>query len=258
MKSTLVIGVGWLGRQIVSHLDKHEYSLALCSRSQSKLNSFENKHEIIKVTFSDNKCEFSSDVSQYENAVICLPPFMNYPYYIDSILQKLSNDCRVVFMSSIGIYEDATGVINETNKVKEDHQICKAEQIIKTRNKYVILRLGGLIGPERHPIFKLIDKRTIQGGNNEVNLVHSNDICNAVFELLKRNTDSCIFNLVYPYHPTRFNYYNEAANHFFKKELQFDEIPVPSRKIDGLKIVREIGFNYSYSIDNWNSIHDKD
>ena len=56
-----------------------------------------------------------------------------------------------------------------------------------------------------------------------------------------------IFNISYPNHPSRKEYYSAFAKNFFKQELHFiDE--GKGKSIDGSKFVNKFGFDYEMSI----------
>ncbi|MFM7759169.1 MAG: NAD(P)-binding domain-containing protein [Crocinitomicaceae bacterium] len=222
MDKILVIGVGWLGKQIVELLLKKGYTVAISSRSKEKLNGYCESCIKISVSFDHGKCIFSEDISQYEQVIICLPPVPAYADSIQSIAGKLSPDTKIIFTSSTGIYEESTEIIDENSKIKHDHILWPVEKIIRNRTSYSILRLGGLIGPGRHPVKHLLSKPYLDGGKNVVNLIHSFDICSAMLHVLNDTKLQSTYNLVSPHHPSRGDYYTEAAQELAEKKLVVD------------------------------------
>ena len=251
MKKILVIGVGWLGKQIVESLMNKGFTVAISSRSKEKLNGYCENCIKISVSFNHGNCIFSEDISQYEQVIICLPPVPAYAKIIQSILSKLSPSTRIIFTSSTGIYEESAEIINENSKIKQDHILWHAEKIIRSRSSYIILRLGGLIGPGRHPVTHLLTKPFLEGGENAVNLIHSFDICSAILHLLKDTKQQSTYNLVYPIHPSKGAYYTEAAKVLAGKKLVVDYKLIEHKQVDGSKIVEELGFDYTARIDEW-------
>jgi nucleoside-diphosphate-sugar epimerase len=253
MDKILVIGVGWLGKQIVESLLKKGYTVAISSRSKEKLNGYGENCIKISVSFDHGNCIFSEDISQFEQVIICLPPVPAYADIIQSIAGELSPSSKIIFMSSTGIYEESAEIINENSKIKQDHKLWQAEKIIRSRTSYTILRLGGLIGPGRHPVTHLLTKPFLEGGENVVNLIHSFDICSAILHLLNDTKQQSTYNLVYPTHPSKGAYYTEAANEIEGKKLVVDYKLIEHKKVDGSKIVEETGFNYATRLDEWQS-----
>ena len=253
MKKILVIGVGWLGKQIVDKLFNEGYHVGVCSRSKEKLEGITKASERIVVSYENGECHFSGDISPYTHVLICLPPFEKYPEVINSIIKQLSDQTQLIFMSSIGVYNFQEGIIYESSPIQENHLVAEAEQVVLTKQYQVILRLGGLIGPKRHPITHLIKKDKIEFGNNVVNLIHSFDICSAIIVLLKQEKKASLYNLVYPKHPTRASYYQNAAKTLRNYYLKSDDTNSFSKQVDGSKIVKELGFQYEEGIENWHS-----
>ncbi|MFM7467637.1 MAG: NAD(P)-binding domain-containing protein [Crocinitomicaceae bacterium] len=251
MKRILLIGAGWLGKQITETLIKNGYEVAISSRSKEKLKAFCENCTKICVSFDQGKCIFSEDISQYEQVIICLPPIPAYADSIQSIANKLSPDTKIIFTSSTGIYEESAEIIDENSKIKHDHILWQVEKIIRNRKSYSILRLGGLIGPGRHPVKHLLTKPYLDGGKNVVNLIHSFDICSAILHVLNDTKLQSTYNLVSPHHPSRGDYYTEAAKELAEKKLVVDYILSENKQVDGSKIVKELGFNYSTRLDEW-------
>ena len=72
------------------------------------------------------------------------------------------------------------------------------------------MRFGGLIGPERHPVFQLSNKE-FTNGEELVNLIHQNDAIHLIVTIIKQGYWNEIFNGVYPYHPKKSVYYTSEA-----------------------------------------------
>lgn len=251
MKKVLVIGVGWLGKQIAQSLLLDGYKVAVCSRSKEKLKEFGSEYIKIVVFYDHVNCIFSKKISQYEHVIICLPPIPGFPLILQSIVNKLSSRSKIIFTSSTGIYLSSTDIINENSSIQEDHILWQAEKSIQNHLSFVILRLGGLIGPGRHPVTHLLTKPILEGGDNVVNLIHSFDICSAILLLLKKDKLKSTYNLVSPFHPSRGVYYTEAAKELAGKKLVIDNKLIEHKQVDGSKIVEELGFNYATRLDEW-------
>ena len=69
--------------------------------------------------------------------------------------------------------------------------------------------------------------------------------------ILLENPNPGIYNLCYPAHPTKAEYYDEMARKIFQKELKFD-CHGAGKKINGSKFASS--FKYEYQFD----IHDID
>lgn len=252
-----IIGGGWIGIPLAESLYKEGFDIVMSSRKVDKQVFIKNKgwspigleftEASVSINLLDNK-SLETDV-----LIIGLPPtgFVNYPAIISSLLASFPSKTQVIFLSSTSVYLDTIGLLNEASPRKTNHPLVQAEEHVLKQKKYCVLRLGGLIGPGRHPINQLIKKEMpISDGETPVNLIHQADVIRAVSMLINQKITGETFNLCSPEHPTRKVYYNKAANHFYDKELSF--IADGNGKIiDGSAIENWGGFCYNFSIYNF-------
>ena len=252
-----IIGGGWIGIPLAEALQKEGFEIVISSRKVEKQVYFKSRNwspiglefteTSVSINLLDNK-SLETDV-----LIIGLPPtgFVNYPAIISSLLASFPSKTQVIFLSSTSVYLDTIGLLNEASPRKINHPLVQAEEHVLKQKKYCVLRLGGLIGPGRHPINQLIKKEMpISDGETPVNLIHQADVIRAVSMLINQKITGETFNLCSPEHPTRKVYYNKAANHFYDKELSF--IADGNGKIiDGSAIENWGGFCYNFSIYNF-------
>ncbi len=113
------------------------------------------------------------------------------------IVDALPPKCRVVFASSISVYGKLIKVVpaNEDSPLNPDSPYAKskvaAEEIVKKRDDYVILRIATIYGKgyeDYYEILKQIKKGSmyiIGHGQNRVPFVHVDDVANAVKNAVK-------------------------------------------------------------------------
>ncbi len=162
---------------------------------------------------------------------------------------------HLIFVSSTSVYGDARGSVSETDLPVPDtetgRQLLQAESLVlsNTTRTNQVLRPGGLLGPDRHPVFTLSGRVLSSGGTDRVNLVRLGDLLDILELLLTGGLPSGIYNAVYPEHPLKKEYYAREASSF--------GIPPPSYSPSGLspggKIVRchalgAAGYSFSHSI----------
>jgi nucleoside-diphosphate-sugar epimerase len=82
-----------------------------------------------------------------------------------------------------------------------------------------VIRFGGLIGPERHPVRFLAGRTQLENPEAPVNLIHQEDCLAILQKCIQLSFENQVYNAVAPHHPTRVNYYQEKA-----KSLQ---LPLP-------------------------------
>jgi hypothetical protein len=82
----------------------------------------------------------------------------------------------------------------------------------------VILRFGGLIGEDRHPIHYLSGRKAIENPNAPINLIHQMDCIGIIEKILEQAQDNkyvwnevLVLNAVAPFHPSRKSYYTQKA-----------------------------------------------
>ncbi|VFP84548.1 Protein YeeZ [Candidatus Erwinia haradaeae] len=162
---------------------------------------------------------------------------------------------HIVFTSSISVYGTRSEIVNENtglspksvagNILREvENWLCQTTGIVVD-----ILRLSGLVGPNRHPGYFLAGKKELENGSHGVNLVHRDDVIAAIILLLKDGIGGRIYNLSASKHPARNEFYPYASMQLGLKPPTFT---TPSRGrhgkiIDGSKICRELGLVYLYS-----------
>ena len=248
-----IIGGGWLGVQLAEALYADGYTIAISSRDPKKRLFFENnKWKSLSITFSDTSVNINPLV-ETDVLIIGLPPtgFTNYPLMISSLLSAFSTTTRVIFLSSTGVYANSTGRVSEESALIQEHPLAVAENIVLQTSNWCILRLGGLIGPKRHPIHSLIKKvAPLNDGDSPVNLVHSHDVIQAIKMIVNQKVNEKIFTICNPEHPSRHDYYGLAARYFYDKDLTFNK-GIPGKYVDGSAIENWGAYKYRSSIYNF-------
>ena len=116
-------------------------------------------------------------------------------------------------------------------------------------NKLTILRLAGLIGPNRHPITQLQGRTGLKNPECPVNIVHQTDVISIIVHLIDSQKFGNVFNVVHPEHPDRKSYYTAIAR---KNELvppKFEDTTAIKRIINGQKIEEFCNFQFKTSIE---------
>ena len=112
-----------------------------------------------------------------------------------------------------------------------------------------IIRFGGLIGPDKHPVTMLSGRKVLNNGNHPVNLIHLNDCISIISSVIKQNWWGEIFNAVYPLHPPKKEYYSQEA---VKRGLEIPEYshtsPHSGKKIDSRRLIHVKKYIFTTSI----------
>lgn len=207
---------------------------------------------IQKSTRAIDAADSNAGVTQASNCEIPLS-------YRDMILHtaKLAASfgaIEIIFTSSTSVYGHSSGIIHEglpaLPQTENAKAIRLAEQALESEITIpvTILRLAGLIGNGRHPIYYLSGRKDIASPFDAINLLHIDDLISAITAILKRDKPHNaydIYNIVSPYHPNRQSYYQTLAIALSIAPPQF-ETPKPLLKkiIDGGKITETGDFCY--------------
>ena len=252
MKIT-VIGCGWLGLPLSENLISNGYSVYGSTTSFSKLNSLVSKGIHAFIYSVENQFKIDDRVNDSEIVIVNFPPSKspNYAKQVEELLNQFSADTKVIFTSSTGVYEEVDAIVDEKGKVNENHPVRLAEKVVLSSNRpYCILRLSGLIGAGRHPIHFLQGRENVSGGDVPVNLVHLKDVIEAIGAIIAGNKWSCIYNVSYPSHPAKKEYYSMMAKMIGLKAPFYLEDNTKGKEIDGNLLTNELDFSYANPIDS--------
>ncbi|MGF1756930.1 SDR family oxidoreductase [Photobacterium sagamiensis] len=183
------------------------------ARQLSKLTDLNKSTELTKF--------FQTDV-----LVINVPPrrkTMSGNEYVEAIVSlsdaaKKASCQRVIFVSTTSVYGGLTGEVLETSIPQPDTESGLAHFNIEQRlreswgDDLVVLRLAGLIGPDRHPVKFLAGREGLAGGEEPVNLVHLDDCIQAIGSIIHQQPALKVLHLAATSHPTRKQYYTAMAS----------------------------------------------
>lgn len=254
-----IIGTGWLGLPLGEMLIKEGNRVFAATRKKDKFQEFENKGiQPFLIDFSSQnvKLELQEEIETITHLFFTIPPtgFVDYAHSMISITQQFPNLSKVIFASSTGVYEEIDGWVNENSDVNVNHPVFKAEQALRELlgDKLVVLRLSGLIGPNRHPAKYFLNKGIIENGNVPVNLIQLEDVLSAFSAVLDASVFGEVYNVSWPDHPSRKEYYGTMALQLFNQKIDFIA-EGKGKIIDGTKIVNDLTFTYKRSIFDINS-----
>lgn len=244
-----VLGAGWLGKALVSLLKEDKMQeVRFTNRAKACSDRLSFAYEF----GSELPVEFIADLDWL---FICstLPKTQDdaLQVVVKTLSKMLPKNCKVVFTSTIGVYQDVNGLVNEESTfLNKDSVYFKMEQWLLNSfvDRCIILRLGGLIGEDRHPITSLAGRENIAGGQKKVNLVHRFDILQFCRCILQNEVEAGIYNLVYPFHPKKSEYYikNAEARQLSLPTFLFES--GEGKIVDSTKSQMVKGFDYKCKI----------
>lgn len=223
MTKVALLGCGWLGLPLAKQLLKVGYYVNGSTTSSEKttlLNGIGVNTFLIDLEKPPDNLTSFLDA---EELIITIPPkAKNYAQLIKKILPEIEKSTikRVIYTSSVSVYGNVSGVITEETKTQATRasvkQLIEVEQALLNNRNFntTIIRLGGLIGNDRHPAYHVSGKQ-LKSPNDSINLIHLDDCVAVIKKLLKAPLVNNTFNLVNPYHPSKANYYTKCC-HFLK------------------------------------------
>ena len=254
MNKIAIIGCGWLGLRLAKNLIENNYKV-IGTKTTEKGVDILNKLKIKGIIFKIDSEKISGETNFLKNIdqliISISPSIKGYKTTIGTLYKLINankNIKKVIFLSSISVYGKNGNEIFESNSPNPETKIAKlllyAEKKFLNLNSSVsIIRLGGLIGFERHPIFSLINKK-INNPKGFINFIHVNDAITLIKYLIKSSKLNGIINCVSPFHPNRKKYYTDIAKSLSLKKPVFIEKNMNLRKINSNRIDLRKLFNY--------------
>ncbi len=271
-----IVGCGWFGLPLAKHLIEQGFKVCGSKRDAEAATQLANDGikafsldldnqkfngetlDLVLAAKSDSEVRASFVSRLYTDAlVINIPPSLKKQpgAYLErlGLLNRLISQHtykRIIFISTTGVYPSTGEAMTESDAVAyspASQTLLQAEALFLQLESTCVLRFSGLIGPARHPGRFLAGKTGLEGADAPVNLVHLDDCIAAVSCLLQSDEVSSIYNLTAPEHPSRREFYTQAAEYLSLEVPQFGEKPQVAKIIDGSKITRELGFNYQHN-----------
>ena len=276
MNFITILSCGWFGLPLAKSLLSKGYNVKGSTTSATKLKTLK-EAEIMPFQIQLNEQEIIGNVSDFlhetDVLIIAIPPglrkeilsseemtFINkmktlIPYIEKSGIQK------VLFVSSTSVYGDRFPIIEYTESTQthpdteSGRQLVLSEKLLQSNIhfKTTVIRFGGLLGEDRHPIKFLAGRTQIENPDGPVNLIQREDCIGIIIKALDfAYIDKWgeTFNAVAPQHPTRKNYYQKKAQQFNLPLPNFVEDTKSKGKIISSKKVETI-LDYSFQKEIW-------
>jgi NAD dependent epimerase/dehydratase family./NAD binding domain of 6-phosphogluconate dehydrogenase. len=238
-----VLGCGWLGLPLAQHLVEGGFEVYGTTTSKEKVHELE-KLGIVPYQIALSEDTITGDIegflSHVDILIINVPPklrhgnaesFIEKMKLLHSMIQN-SSVSKILFVSSTAVYGDEDGDVTEDtppNPVTESgKQLLASEQLFSNDSDRLttILRFGGLIGPNRHPIKQLSGKKDLKNGHHPVNLIQLEDCIHMITTIINEEYWGEIFNGVYPLHPSKKEYYSNEAKKRGVPPPEYQNLPI--------------------------------
>lgn len=233
------------------------------SRSEEKIHRLQTK-QVDAFTFSLGDT-FPNKIIAQTAVILSIPPgrrntkLEDYVANMKLLIAQFAKQqpYHLVFISTTSVYgTKQNGQITESAAVAPETASAKAhveiENSIRTvlPNSHTILRLAGLVGPDRHPINTLAGK-SLTAPNQVVNLIHSVDVITALLKLLTSKPSNTTLHLSALEHPQRKAYYEYCAQ---QRDLSLpvftpnsDALPSIGKQIDATNTLQQLAMALAYA-----------
>lgn len=199
----------------------------------------------LRLTEKEIEGDIQGFLSHLDTVIINVPPKLRGKQ-TESFVEKIkhliteikkSEVSHIIFVSSSAVYGNTEGEVTEKSPIQpvteSGRQLAECEKLLNNEDGFTttVIRFGGLIGPNRHPVTMLSGRENLTGGNNPINLIHLHDCIHMIQTILEQDYRGELFNGVYPHHPKKQVYYFEEAQ---KRNLPapiYDQGPDSNGKI---------------------------
>lgn len=261
IKKIAVLGCGWLGLPLAVELRKKDFFVKGSTTKISKLQEIA-AHHIDPYLVQLNPELAGDDIQLFLDVdllIINIPPGRNsdqasqYQEKMENLAKaiQISPIKKIIFISSTSVYPETNGMVNEnsaTDTSASGLRMVNAEKVFKKlRNiKTTIIRMAGLIGPERHPGRFFGGKKDIPNGLAPVNLIHLHDCIGIIQHVIRQEIWDETINGVAPSHPTKKEFYTLASEKFNGSRADFLAEKGSYKIVDSSKIISKYGYKFKY------------
>nr|WP_294786587.1 SDR family oxidoreductase [uncultured Flavobacterium sp.] len=281
MKQISILGCGWLGLPLAKALIEKGNSVKGSTTSEDKLSVLENAginpflfalSEVEETFESESVSEnISAFLAESEILIIDIPPKLRAVQNLSTSLEEMifvkkiknlipfiekSAVKKVLFVSSTSVYGDDDGFITEETiphpETESGKQLLLAENLLQNNSNFetTILRFGGLIGEDRHPVKFLAGKENLENPDASVNLIHQKDCIAIIEEIINQSKWNEVFNAVGPLHPTREVYYTQKAVEMNLPLPKFSSEKTNIKKIISSEKIESV-LDYKFGTENY-------
>ena len=282
MTQISILGCGWLGLPLAKYLVEKGFLVKGSTTAAEKISILEEvkiQPFLLELLENEIKGNVSSFLENSELLIINIPPKLRGSYK-ENFVAKIQNLIpfiekssveKVIFVSSTSVYADlpfdrvylerSRKTQGDNNNVTEQtipnpesesgKQLLETEKLLQNNPNFetTVVRFGGLIGENRHPIHFLVGKQNLENPDAPINLIHQLD-CIGIIETILCHTvprirENEMLNAVAPFHPTRKEYYTQKALELHLPLPEFnDSKPSIGKTISSEKV--ETVLNYKF------------
>jgi nucleoside-diphosphate-sugar epimerase len=263
MTQISILGCGWLGLPLTKALLENGFTVKGSTTSDEKLSVLENlgiQSYLIALSENETVGNLNDFLENSNILIIDVPPKLrgsekeNFVSKIKNVIPFIERSTvkNVLFISSTSVYGEDNSIVTEETELNPDtesgRQLLQAEQLLQSNPNFktTILRFGGLIGEDRHPIHFLAGRKNLDNPNAPINLIHQDDCIGIILKIIKLDCWNETFNAAAPSHPSRKDYYTQKAIDFNLALPEFNsENPTFGKTILSSKVENVLGYTFT-------------
>ena len=256
-----ILGCGWLGLPLAQTLLQRGHPVKGSTTREEKLATLDKRGITPYLIRFDPEIndDYQPDFFDSEVLIVNIPPKRSqetvhqYPQQIASLLRVIEDSSvqKVLFVSSTSVYPNVNRTVRESDTSEEvkasGRALLTTERMVREQPgiETTVLRFCGLFGPERNPGRFLAGKTLDSSGQVPVNMIHLDDCIAIIVEILEKEVWGETFNACADAHPTKMEFYGEAA-----RRLSFDPPRFAATEADAHKVVDssklKVALNYRF------------
>jgi len=263
-----LLGCGWLGFPLALNLISKGFKVKGSTTSQHKLAIFK-EAGIDPYLVQFDSLSNDPDLRDFLDAdilIISVPPgrrsidgLANYRKMAKTIKDQLaiSKVSKLIFISSTSVYPESNSTLTEFSVVDPETEsgivLKGTEDLLSGLDmKVILLRLSGLIGPDRMPGRFFAGKTNVPNGLAPVNMIHLDDVISLINCLIDSETAEGVYIGCSPSHPNKEDFYTLAAKTEQLDPPTFIPEKLSWKLISSERTERELNFAYKYpSLMDW-------
>lgn len=255
-----IIGVGWLGEQIADFLLEKQFELIGTTTSDDKVVNLNSKgiravqYDLISKPLS---ATVMAEIAQSEWIIFTVPPsnFGNtYAAHCIRFFEQLQTyaiEGTLIYTSSTSLYGNQASSVDENSAVDPQSENAKQIKIVEDFlfqrfEKLSVWRMGGLVGPNRHPIHFIAGREGVSKPRAAINLIHSADILQLLNHFIEEHWTYRLLNVCSPIHPSKKEYYTQVAKNLNKSVPTFDDQDKREGKTIESRFLNSANFQFNF------------